>query len=327
MNDAQYLTQVTPEAPVARRDLVNRLVYGLAIANLIAQIGIMVTEGMVRVARNGLALAGVECMKWPHCFDVPESLPFSGLYTTVDTANWVMMIAVFIIAVALPVTVVKTLPTKRRPTYLHVWSALPLVGVLIQAGLGVTIVFASEQPWVSVAHAFMSALLVAVSAWLINRLIRPDVPARPSTGWSSRVMGWLLGIFGLGTAFLGVVATRATDETGSPLILPNQLEGKDIGHIHVGFVVLLTLVVTVGVVWTIKSATPILVKSRKAWITLLVLLLAQAGLNLAQVFFTLSPASVVFHLLGSGLVISAILWVLAYLYNRVPVLALAATAP
>lgn len=326
MNDAQYLTQVTPEAPVARRDLVNRWVYGLAIANLVFQIGIMVTEGMVRVARNGLAAAGVECTEWPRCGEVPDGLPFGGFYTTVDVANWSMMVGVTLVSLALLVAVVKMLPTKRRPQRLHVWAALPFIGVLVQAALGIAIVFAGEQPWISVAHAFVSAVLVAVSAWLINRLIRPDVPARPSTGWSSRVAGWLLGILGLGTAFLGVVATRATDETGAPLVLPNQLEGKDIGHIHAGFVILLTLVVIAGVVWAFKSTTPILVKSLKAWITLLALLLAQAGLGLAQVFLELSPVSVVFHLLGSGLVIAAILWVLAYLYSRIPVLALAPSA-
>lgn len=323
MNDAQYLTQVTPEAPVARRDLVNRWVYGLAIANLVLQIGVMVTEGMVRVARNGLAAAGVDCPEWPRCADVIEGLPFGGFYTTVDVANWMMMVGVTLVSLALVLAVVKMLPTKRRPRRLHVWAGLPFIGVVIQALLGIAIVIAGEQPWISVAHAFMSALLVAISAWLINRLIRPDVPARSSTGWSSRVVGWLLGVLGLGTAVMGVIATRATDETGAPLVLPNQLDGKDIGHIHAGFVILLTLVVIAGVVWAFKSATPILVKSRKAWITLLVLLIAQAGLGLAQVFMELSPVSVVFHLLGSGLVITAILWVLAYLYNRIPVLSLA----
>lgn len=323
VNDAQYLTQVTPEAPVARRDLVNRWVYGLAIANLIAQIGIMVTEGMVRVARSGLAAIGVECADWPRCEPTAEGLPFAGYYTTIDVVNWAMMVAVVVIAVALLVATVKMQPTKRRPQRLHVWAGLPLIGVVIQAALGIAIVMTGDQPWIAVAHTAVSAVLVAISAWLINRLISPDVPTRPSTGWTSRVMGWLLGILGLGTAFLGVIATRATDETGAPLVLPNQLEGKDIGHIHAGFVILLTLVVVAGLVWALRSQTPILVKSRRAWITLLVLLVAQAGLGLAQIFLERSPVSVVFHLFGSGLVIAAIIWVLTYLYNRIPVLALA----
>lgn len=323
MNDAQYLAQVTPEAPVARRDLVNRWVFGLAIANVIAQVGIMVTEGMVRVARDGLVAADIACTTWPDCAVVGDRLPFAGYYTTIDVLNWVMMFVVVGVAAALAAAVVQMKPTKFRPRRVHVFAALPLLGVLVQAGLGIAIAFTPAQPWLGVVHATVSALLVALSAWLVNRLISPDVPSRPAAGVGSGVLAWALGVLGLGTAVAGILVTRATTEVGTTLTLPYQLEGKAIGHIHAGLVLALTLVVIIGVVWAVRSRIPVLMHSRRAWFTLLVILLMQGGLGLAQVFLTLSPVSVVVHFLGSGLVITAIMWVLSYLYTRIPVLALA----
>ncbi|WP_336249913.1 hypothetical protein [Stomatohabitans albus] len=322
MNDAQYLTQVTPEAPVARRDLVTRWVDGFAVANVIIQFLVVVAHAIVRVAKAGLIEQGVNCYAWPDCEPNAHDLPFAGYYTTIDTAQWVLLLLAIVSAVGLIALTLRTLPTKRRPHRIHTFAALPLAGVIVQAILGLCAAIFPAIQWLNVAHTAWSFVLIALTTWLVIRLGRPDVPLRPATGWSSRLIVWGVAILAIVAIGSGVLLIDANDAHIQALPFADSINVATLTHAYVGDLVILTAAVVGSTVWIYRSPKRILQPGRRVWAVLVGLLGVDLLIILVQVFIALSPIVHVLHVILGALSVVTLMTAVSYLYPRIPVLSL-----
>ena len=178
----------------------------MLLANLVAQVVIVVTGGLVRLTGSGLG-----CPTWPQCVPgsyVPVVRQPQGFHKYIEFSNRMVTLAVLVAAVAaLVVTVRATRGAEHRRSRL-VLGAVPLLGVVTQAMLGGLTVLTGLNPATVSAHFLLSMVLVAASSLLLLRVGLPRLPV----GHLPRELAWL----GRGiAAVLAVVLALGTVVTGS----------------------------------------------------------------------------------------------------------------
>lgn len=323
MNDALYLSQVTPEAPVARRDLVNRWVFGLAIANVVGQIAIMLGAAAVHVAKLGLASIGANCPDWPACGTPPEGLPFAGQYNTIHLLHIAAIGITVVLTIALVVATVEMMPTKRRALRIHVVAALPLVVIGLQGLVLLLMRWLPNLGYLEDLDTLLPLVAVAVGAGVITRLGAPDVSPAALAGWQTHVLTVLLGVTGVISIVANQVLFAWAGKVGERVALPAMLEGDRLGYAHIGVMVLFGLALTLGLVWAIRAQAPGMRALKWHWIVVLSLVVVQLALVVFQTFFT--PYPVVLTIVVNGLIIVGLVVLFSRLYPRIPVLSLSLT--
>jgi cytochrome c oxidase assembly protein subunit 15 len=277
--------------------------------NLIAELGILVTGGLVRITGSGLG-----CTTWPQC--VPGSftpVPYQeqGWHKYVEFGNR-LLVAVLIagaVAALLAVRVwARTLPDSRRLTILG-WT--PLVLVFVQAVIGGISVRLALTPLSVALHFLPSILLIAASALLIYAW-GTDVP--PS---DRRDLRWLSGgLIAVGTVVitLGTVVTGAGPHSGDaskPVRLP--MNPRDVSILHADAVWLFVGLVIAAVLVTRLTDTHPALRRRVLELTGVTVLEGVVGY--LQYFLHLPGALVVLHMLLAGLLAVSITGVASGVYG------------
>lgn len=158
--------------------LTDSVTHRLVVANLAAQIGIIVTGGLVRVTGSGLG-----CSTWPQCEPgtftpvLHEEMSFHPL---VEFGNRLITFLLVAIALAVLWAVHRREPVRSRPHVFRrlAWTVLALIAA--QAVIGGLSVLADLHPAIVGSHMYFSLALVALSAYLLVRLHQPDgAPAAP----------------------------------------------------------------------------------------------------------------------------------------------------
>ena len=281
-------------APSAR---LPRVVTIAVVVNLVAQVGIVVTGGLVRLTASGLG-----CPTWPEC--VPGSFTPTveqelGIHPVIEFGNRTLTGVVAIVAVAV---VVLLLRYRRR---LVGYGLAVLVGTAAQAVLGGITVLTGLHPATVAAHFLVSAALVAVSAALLLRLHEPDGPRRPLLPSSLRLLTWTLVVVGAATVVLGTLVTGAGPHSGDAEVpVRLDLEPRAISTLHAESVILFVGLL-VGLLAALYAVgTPALLRCR-AW-QLMAVTLAQGGIGYLQYFTGLPRALVNLHMLGACLLVVAL---------------------
>lgn len=149
-------------------------------ANLVAQIAIVVTGGLVRLTSSGLG-----CPTWPECVDgslVPTASQAEAWHKYIEFGNRLLTFVLGVLAVAAVVAARRAargwraqgLPPRRVVLWL---AAVPLAGTLAQALLGgVTVLTGLHPLWVG-AHLLLSMAIIAGCVVLVRRAGEPgDTP-------------------------------------------------------------------------------------------------------------------------------------------------------
>lgn len=166
------------------------------LANLVAQVAIVVTGGLVRLTSSGLG-----CPTWPECVPgslVPVSEQAQAWHKYVEFGNRLLTFVLVALAVASLVAAVRTrqlwVGQGAQPRTAILWlAAVPLVGTFAQALLGgVTVLTGLHPLWVG-AHFLLSAAIIAGCVVLVRRAGEPgDQPlvvlVRPEIRWLSRAL-------------------------------------------------------------------------------------------------------------------------------------------
>lgn len=152
-------------------------------ANLVAQIAIVVTGGLVRLTSSGLG-----CPTWPECVAgslVPTASQAEAWHKYVEFGNRLLTFVLVVLAAAAVVAArraarswrVQGLPSRRTIMWL---AAVPLGGTLAQALLGgVTVLTGLHPLWVG-AHLLLSMAIIAGCVVLVRRAGEPgDTPRTP----------------------------------------------------------------------------------------------------------------------------------------------------
>lgn len=180
----------------------------LAVMNLFAQSAIIVTGVTVRVTGSGLG-----CPTWPQCTPgsyVPTVHQAETWHKYVEFGNRTLTFALTAIAIAVLVAAFRTPAVDRRTRQL---AAVPILGTILQAGLGGVTVLTELHPVTVMAHFLISIFLVAASHALLVRVSNTKtepLAANLLVDFGTRVLVAL----GFVVIFLGTIVTGSGPHSG-----------------------------------------------------------------------------------------------------------------
>ncbi|WP_054953589.1 COX15/CtaA family protein [Flaviflexus massiliensis] len=300
---------------------VDKTTRNLAIANLIAQIGIILTGGLVRLTGSGLG-----CSQWPMCEPgsfTPEFHEALTIHPYIEFGNRLLTFVLSIIAVLLIVAVYKREPTASRPEIKKL-SWLPLAGIILQAVVGGVTVWVDLHPAVVGSHMLISLALVAVSAYLIWRLESPDT--KPiQLAFFTRPLSIVLGLSATLLVSLGVVVAGAGPHSGDENA-PYRwaMDTVAITRTHSGSAWLFTAITLIGLVLIIRHQkthpTTDVETAKKAWYGILTVTILEGIVGYIQHATNLPEALVAVHMVLAALLVMTVTWGISTLHPRpVPV--------
>ena len=282
-----------------------------AIASVVANIGIVVTGGVVRLTGSGLG-----CPTWPRC-STSSFVPHRamGVHSAIEFGN--RMVTFLVAAVAIATLVLAW--RAARPAVLRLAVVLAL-GVPAQAVLGGITVLTDLNPWVVSLHLLVSLAMVSLAVTLLRRVDEPDGPTHgvvpPGVAWLARgifATAWLV-------FYVGTVVTGSGPHAGDAHAPRNGLDPRALSQLHTDLVFLL-VGLTVAAVLVLRVGGPSSVggaggRVQTAALLLLVVELAQGVVGFVQYFTDLPVALVALHLLGAALMSAAVTWLLLSVRER-----------
>lgn len=291
-----------------------RWVVAVLVANLVAQVGIVVTGGAVRLTASGLG-----CPTWPECTYgsyTPVYTPEMGVHAAIEFGNRLLTGVVTVTALAALAAVSRLVLTGRRPARLLPLAAAPLVGVVLQALIGGITVLTQLHPVTVATHFLVSMALVAASTVLLLRVREgADGPPRPLVPRLPRALAHGAGVLLGAVLVLGTVVTGSGPHSGDaqhPVRL--GFDTEVVSRLHGDAVVLLVLLVVGLAVLLRRARAPR--RARRRTTALLVVLLAQGVLGWVQYATGLPEALVAAHMLGAALAVVATAALLVSLRER-----------
>ena len=263
-----------------------RMLWPLAVANILANIGIVVTGAAVRLTGSGLG-----CPTWPRCTD--ESYvahPSMGIHGAIEFGNRMLTWVLVVLAVLLLVAAWRS--GRRTATWLSLVVAL---GIPAQAVVGGITVLTDLNPWIVSIHLLISMAIIMVCVGLLDHLRSPTRTAAPvphrALGWAVMVVGWVV-------LYLGTVVTGAGPHAGDADAPRSGLDPALFAHVHAISVYVLVAVTVALLVLAVRS--------RDRWLTVvtsavLALELLQGVIGWSQYFLDLNEWLVALHMLMAAL--------------------------
>lgn len=264
----------------------SRYLWPLAVANLLANIGIVVTGGAVRLTGSGLG-----CPTWPRCTDDSYVAHGElGLHGAIEFGN--RLLTFVLVAIALLCFLAALGAKHRRATRLSLVIGL---GIPLQAVIGGITVLTDLNPWIVAGHFLLSMAMIMVCVALLDELRSPDRTAAPRLprrlAWATLASGWV-------ALYLGTVVTGAGPHAGDTDSPRNGLDPATVSQAHaISVYVLVALTVALLVV---------AVRGGHQWLArvtglVLVIEVLQGVLGWVQYWLDLPIALVALHMLGAGL--------------------------
>ena len=286
------------------------LVRRLAVASVVANVGIVVTGGVVRLTGSGLG-----CPTWPTC--TADSLiptPEHAQHGAIEFTNRMLTFVLTAVAVATLLAVLRS--DRRDLTRLAVAAFL---GIPAQAVLGGITVLTGLNPWTVAAHFLLSMVILAITTTMASRAYQPPGPARvivnPSLVTLIRV---LVGVTAA-VLVLGTVVTGSGPHAGDVDVPRTGFDPETVSQLHADAVMLLVGLTVATLLWLRGSKAP--PTATRAAAVLLVVELAQGVIGFVQYFTGLPVILVGVHLLGACLVWIAALRLLLATSTREPAVA------
>ncbi|HSU74582.1 MAG TPA: COX15/CtaA family protein [Terrabacter sp.] len=279
----------------------SRWVRPLLLANLVAEVGIVVTGGIVRLTGSGLG-----CSTWPECQPgsfTPVRHPASGYHELVEFGNRLLTYVVVILAVATLWAVLTHWPARRR---LHLAAIGVLAGIPAQAVLGGISVLTGLNPWTVMGHFLLSMVLVALSTVVVRGARDGESgPGELVVHPLARRLAFVTSALGAVVLVLGTVVTGSGPHSGdAERPARTGFDPRAVSWLHADAVMLFCgLVVATLVAVRIAEHTE---EARRAWTMVLVVTLAQGVVGYVQYFTQLPELLVLVHMLGASLLVVAL---------------------
>jgi heme a synthase len=304
-----YPDQVTDVAAPPRRTFVPAprasWVRPILVANLVGEVVIVVTGGIVRLTGSGLG-----CPTWPECVPgsfTPVPHQEEGIHKFIEFGNRTLTGVVGVLALAC-VWVVLTRMRHRRP--LLVVAVALVAGVVLQAVVGGIAVRMTLSPVVVAFHFLLSMVMVALSTMLLRgaedgwsldgtATLGPRELLVPKLG---AALAWITAAVGAGVLVLGTIVTGSGPHSGdAEQPARTGFDPRSVAWLHADLVMLFAgLVVAVLVaVWLTSSSD----RAKATWRGVLVVTLLQGAIGYVQYFTGLPEVLVGLHMLGAALLV------------------------
>ncbi len=290
---------LTSPTATSSPDLLDRLY----VANLVMQMVIIVTGGLVRLTGSGLG-----CPTWPQCVPgsfTPTVQQEQGAHKLVEFGNRLLTFVLIAVAAALLVVAWKRL-RATRPRLLA-WTWAPLLGIVAQAIVGGVVVLAKLDPRTVSPHFLLSIILVGISAWLLYRYREGDDEEHLTVPPAAHRLAHATAAVGGVVIILGTAVTGSGPHSGDKASdVRFGFDPRATAWLHADAVMLFTgLVVACVVVGAVATTTT---AYRQAWRWVLLICIAQGLIGYTQFFAKLPIALVTVHLAGSALLTAALAW-------------------
>jgi cytochrome c oxidase assembly protein subunit 15 len=279
-----------------------RFLWPLAVANLVANIGIVVTGGAVRLTGSGLG-----CPTWPRCTEgsyVPHGE--LGINGAIEFGNRMLTFVLAAIAIACWLAALAASRRDDADRRSLVLATVIALGVPSQALIGGVTVLTDLNPWIVSFHLLVSMAIIGVCVLLLDELRGPVRGAAPP---GVRRLGWVVLAAGWVVLYLGTVVTGSGPHAGDLDSPRTGLDPLQVSQLHAD-AVFLFVGLTVALVLTAPTA------SRRGALLLLAVQLLQGTIGFVQYFTDLPELLVGFHLLGAALVAAATTWAVLALLPR-----------
>ena len=289
-----------------RSEVVTKKIRIAAWAMLIAQAGIILTGGIVRLTGSGLG-----CSDWPKC--TPDSLVATsemGIHGAIEFGNRLLAVALAILGVCIALLLWKG--RKQRPDLF--WLNIGLLAIVpVQAVVGGITVWTKLNPWVVAGHFVPSAVAVGVAAYFVRRTYDTGVHLKFKAPAPLPTLGWIiLGLTAIVVIF-GVLTTGAGPHSGSTISTRNNLDNIWITRLHAAPVWLLVIATISALVIARKKAQTAMIAPL---IVLLIVEIAQGIIGYVQYFLGVPELLVALHMVGLSATIAASVAVLDSAYPR-----------
>lgn len=289
-----------------RSEVVTKKIRIAAWAMLIAQAGIILTGGIVRLTGSGLG-----CSDWPKC--TPDSLVATsemGIHGAIEFGNRLLAVALAILGVCIALLLWKD--RKQRPDLF--WLNIGLLAIVpVQAVVGGITVWTKLNPWVVAGHFVPSAVAVGVAAYFVRRTYDTGVHLKFKAPAPLPTLGWIiLGLTAIVVIF-GVLTTGAGPHSGSTISTRNNLDNIWITRLHAAPVWLLVIATISALVIARKKAQTAMVAPL---IVLLIVEIAQGIIGYVQYALGVPELLVALHMVGLSATIAASVAVLDSAYPR-----------
>jgi cytochrome c oxidase assembly protein subunit 15 len=288
-----------------------RTVRRLALASVVANAGIVVTGGAVRLTDSGLG-----CPTWPRCTESTYTpTAASDAHGLIEFGNRMLTFVLVAVVAATLVAVIRQAP--RRPALVRS-ATLLVLGIPAQAVLGGITVRTGLNPWTVMAHFLLSMVLVGIAVVLHWRASEGDGPPRvlvpPPLQQLARAV---LAVVAL-TLVAGTVVTGSGPHSGDAKAARTGFNPESVSQLHADLVMLL-----VGLSVALWLAVRAVGGPSRAAGILLVVVLGQGAVGWTQYFTDLPVALVAVHMVGACLVLVAAVRVALSVRERPPAAAVA----
>jgi cytochrome c oxidase assembly protein subunit 15 len=300
-------------------DRAPRWLRGVFIANLVAQIGIVVTGGIVRLTGSGLG-----CPTWPECAEgsyIPTARQEEAWHKYVEFGNRLLT---FVLAALALAAIVGALTWWRRQRRTHgagrgavlALAAIPLAGTVVQALLGGVTVLTGLNPWAVSAHFLVSMAIIAGCVVLVVRAGEPgDAPLVRVVRPDVRLLAIAVVVVTAVVVVLGVIVTGSGPHSGDADTEARfGVDPRTMSWLHADSV-LLFLGLTVGLLVALR-VTHSPVRAVRMTALLLAVSLAQGVVGYTQYFTGLPWILVAIHMLGASLVWALAIFMLLSMRTR-----------
>lgn len=288
-----------------------RWVYPALVANVICQVGIVVTGGIVRLTGSGLG-----CPTWPQCAPgsyTPVRHEAIGHHELIEFGNRLLTFVLTIVAIACLYAAVKFL--KR--THLTVAAALVLGGVALQAIIGGITVRTQLHPITVSTHFIVSAALIAVASYLWFARREPVLPRHLMAPRPVGLLAWATAAFAAVVIVLGTVVTGSGPHSGDADAPARYgFDPRTVSWLHADAVMLfIGLVVGTWVaVWVTARASGAVA----AWRDVVLVTMAQGLVGYVQYFSGLPEVLVLAHMFGASILVVVVTRAVLSLHSTTP---------
>ena len=282
----------------------------LALASIVANSGIVVTGGAVRLTSSGLG-----CPTWPRCTET--SYTPTAEYAAHGLIEFGNRLLTFVLTAVVAAGLVAVWRQRPRRDGMRRLAVLVFLGIPAQAVLGGITVLTGLNPWTVMGHFLLSMVLIGLAVVLHRRASEGDLPPRPTVQpLLRRLAQGLLAVTAV-TLVLGTVVTGSGPHSGDRAAARTGFDPATVSQLHADSVMLLVgLTVALYVALRAIEADARLVRATGV---LLVVELAQGAIGYAQYFTGLPVVLVGLHLAGACVVLVASVRVVLATRDRGPV--------
>lgn len=292
-------------SPMARSRLILVALWG----NLVCQMGIIVTGGVVRLTGSGLG-----CSSWPNCEPgqfAPVRTPEMGIHPFIEFGNRSLTGVLGIFSIAVLAVALLWLRHKGR-TFLLL-ATVPLLGTIVQAVVGMAVVKADLHPGAVSPHFLISPVIIAFSTVLLHRAYVPGSRLRLGAPRLAFQVFLALAAVSAVVLVLGTLVTGTGPHSGDSSSV-TRLAFHPVMITRVHSLSVWAFSVLLAVVLVILHRSPAPRAARRAGWALAALTLAQGMVGYAQYFLGLPRGLVLLHLLGAALYGGAVTWLGAAMF-------------